>query len=137
MVRNYKTGARRSRRRPDPAQRFDPSQSIYPLVETVNTPGSGSLDLGLAAIDPTDGVNGPVDLFAETGEPYNIFATDGTTVYPPDAIVFDSNTSTLQVSWSGGLPEGTIYLLVGGLNGAVRGSKGEWLGAWAGQSTIS
>lgn len=129
MGRTYKTGPRRSRRRPDPSTIIGPGTQVYPLVFN-SIGGGGSLVFYVFdIIDPatgqavTDAVFSPTTLMSNA-----VSKTDAGTMVKPTSVTMPNNG---QVQFNFNLIDAPSpgVLVLPGADPAIAGRNGERLGA--------
>ena len=134
--RSTKAGPARSRRRPDPATLLNPSQPIGLLIESNASPGTGSLQYTVSIVATIQEDPPPNDFYSLTDEPSNAKFLDSLgNVHPMTAADVDT-AGEVTYEITSGLPSGSGTVWMPGLDPAVRGKDGSWLGTFLGYVTI-
>lgn len=123
----FKTGRARNRRKADPSKPPTPFPVIAPLLAEATSETTGSIELELT---PTNGYGVfPSGHFSATGLDTQASLLDSSsTEWLADVIVVAGN-NTVTVGFSGAVATGPAIFVFRGVDPAVRGKNGEWLGS--------
>lgn len=137
MPRNYKTGPRRSRRRPDPSSVYRLGQPVFPFGAVTVTPGAGSLVVEALAFNPTTGASVANDLLKRTSSPTTVrFINSAGDVFVPTVTVVTAGT-TVRYEIASGLPADDYVVASNALDPAVRAKFNGWIGTLFENATVT
>ena len=135
--RSTKAGPARSRRRPDPASRLSPSQSLSIMYESSILAGSGTLDIAMQLVNPSDGQNWTGVAWINTGQASDSKFIDVNGTVHPLAFDIVDPSGYVEYTQLTGLPAGGGLVLLSPLDPAVRSVFGDWIGGFYKDVTIN
>ncbi len=129
MARNYKTGPRRSRRRPDPGLVPGINPNVWPLKLFNNGSTTLTVSVNIFPTNPESGVVAPIGKFLATGRQPEAYVIDSAGTKVGGGTLVDNGDGTWTINISGAVVAGAAQIFIPALGHAVRGDNGEWWGS--------
>ena len=127
--RSTKAGPARSRRRPDPSTRKNPSQAIAPINVLVINTGPGGIAVNVEIKSPIDGTDWVGTEWNSTNVLSTAFFVDSAGTQHPLVLTGDPGPSGYAYDILAGLPAGNGTVVIPALDAAIRSKFGDWIGS--------